>query len=150
MGQPTDHDLWAQARRGDSTAFGEIYRRHVRDVQAFAAWRSVDPSYAEDVTSAVFMEAWRRRERLELDPALTSARPLLIGIAVNVIRDFARKRRRHAAALSRIAEAGDLPGHEERSVERIDAANRVRELRAKLKCLPSGELDVIAVVAWET
>ena len=75
--------------------FGLLFERHARAIYNCFR-RTADWAVAEDLTSIVFLEAWRRRER-ELLPE--KVLPWLYGIATNVIRNRRRSLRRHAAAL---------------------------------------------------
>ena len=88
-----DHQLWERTRSGDAEAFGDLYERHARAVQSYCLWRTADLQAAEDATATVFLEAWRKRERLTL--STDNAAPLLLGIANNVVRRQWRSQRRH-------------------------------------------------------
>lgn len=142
----TDPQLWRLAVAGDSDAFGVLYERHDRAVQAFCLWRTGDPSSAEDLTSIVFLEAWRRRSQTPL--TTETARPLLLAIATNVVRNQWRSRRRHRAALERLGGIeSPRPAHDDDAVERITALERMRALRGRLEVLPQREQEVLALVA---
>jgi RNA polymerase sigma-70 factor (ECF subfamily) len=142
-----DSELWARAQAGETEAFGALYERHADSIQSFCLWRSADPQVAEDATAIVFLEAWRKRERLSLNT--DSAAPLLLGIATNVMRHQWRSARRHRDALARL-EPGSSEGNglEEQAVERIEAARRVREAGAAIRALPRREREVLALIAW--
>jgi RNA polymerase sigma factor (sigma-70 family) len=143
----TDADLWMRARAGDATAFGELYQRHARSVQSYCLWRTAGLQLAEDVTATAFLEAWRRRRRLEL--TTESAAPLLLGVATNVLRNHWRSQRRHARALARIAGADShLPSHEDEVAARLDAILRVREAGDAIRSLPLREREVLGLLAW--
>lgn len=144
----TDAELWGRARGGDATAFGELYQRHVRAVQSYCLWRTAAEQLAEDVTATVFLEAWRCRRRLDL--RTESAAPLLLGVATNVLRNYWRSQRRHARALERLGRLDALttPGDEDAAIARIDAMSRVREAGAAIRALPTGEREVLALLAW--
>ena len=66
-------------------AFGELFKRHSRSVQAYCARRTGNLDLVEDLTSVVFMEAFRRRRKLQLSNA--SALPWLIGVAARSAGD---------------------------------------------------------------
>jgi RNA polymerase sigma-70 factor (ECF subfamily) len=144
----SDAELWERARGGDAEAFGDLYERHARAVQAYCLWRSADLQAAEDATATVFLEAWRRRERLPLET--DSAAALLLGIANNVLRGQWRSRRRHRDALVRIRAAGADGGGdpEGEAISRLDAERELREAGAAIRALPRREREVLALVAW--
>lgn len=148
MADVTDAELWGRTREGDAGAFGELYERHARSVQSYCLWRTAALQLAEDVTATTFLEAWRRRRRLEL--TTESAAPLLLGVATNVLRNHWRSRRRHARALERIgrADAQLTPSHEDEVAARVDAMLRVREAGAAIRALPTREREVLALLAW--
>lgn len=142
----TDDQLWRRAAGGDAAAFGQLYERHDRAVLAYCLWRTGDPAAAEDLTQITFLEAWRRRERTALTTA--SARPLLLGIAHNVVRSRWRSRRRHRAALERLAgRAEPVAAHADDALERVAAVERLDALRAQLEALPERDREVLALTA---
>lgn len=142
----TDAQLWRRAVAGDGDAFGTLYARHDRAVHAFCLWRTGDPSVAEDLTSIVFLEAWRRRTQTPL--TTDTVRPLLLAIATNVVRNQWRSRRRHRAALERLDRAdAPRPHHDDDAVERIAALERLSAVRDRLERLPLREREVLALVA---
>jgi DNA-directed RNA polymerase specialized sigma24 family protein len=53
-------------------------------MQSYCLWHTADLRLAEDVTSTVFLEAWRQRQRLELTSE--SAVPLLITDDAEILR----------------------------------------------------------------
>jgi RNA polymerase sigma-70 factor (ECF subfamily) len=139
--------LWAQARSGDAEAFGELYARHARAVQDYCLWRTADPQTAEDAVATVFLEAWRKRSRLDLQT--NSAAALLLGIANNVVRSHWRSSRRHRQAMTRLRGAAPTEGVEPESavIARIDALRHVREAREAIRSLPRREREVLALIA---
>ena len=94
-----DAELW-ELSASDPEAFGEIFRRHARSVFAICYWRTGDATIAEDVTSVVFLEAWRRRDQVVLEKR--SALPWLLGVANHTSRNASRSLRRYTKALRRL------------------------------------------------
>jgi RNA polymerase sigma factor (sigma-70 family) len=140
----TDLELWRLART-DPEAFGALFERHAAAVHAFCARRTADLAAAEDLTSIVFLEAWRRRDAVQ--PAGESVLPWLLGIAHNVVRNAHRARRRHRDALRRLPVARD--GHEAEDIAaRVDAERALAEARRAIDALPRRERDVVALVLW--
>jgi len=148
MAPLTDAELWSRAQRDDTAAFGELYRRHARSVQSYCLWRTVALQVAEEATSTVFLEVWRRRRKLEL--RTETAAPLLLGVASNVLRNFWRSQRRHARALERIggSEPRLAAWDEDEVIARVDAMAEVREAGAAIRALPSKEREVLALLVW--
>ena len=92
MGQPTDGELWRLAADGEPDAFGVLFERHAGTVYNYLFRRTGDWAVAEDLTSLVFLEAWRRRRDVRLEHE--SALPWLYGVATNVLRNRRRAQRR--------------------------------------------------------
>jgi len=111
-GDPPDLDaeLLGQVVEGDSEAFGRLYDRHARSIYRFCGRRCGDWTAAEDLSSVVFLEAWRTRHRAFL--VELSLRPWLLGIAANVVSTSRRSSRRHRAALQRFASADAAAGRD--------------------------------------
>src|SRR5260370_38449079 len=58
----SDQELWSLAADQQAgPAFGELFERHADRVYAHCFQRTGSWSMAEDLTSAVFLAAWRRR-----------------------------------------------------------------------------------------
>jgi RNA polymerase sigma factor (sigma-70 family) len=145
MTQATDAELWRSASSGEAAEFGTLFERHANAVYNFCFRRTADWSLAEDMTSIVFLEAWRRRS----DVILTgeSARPWLLGVATNVIRHRRRAQRRHRAALERLPRETE-PDFVGEAEARLDDERQMRAALALLGKLPRREQDVFALCAW--
>jgi RNA polymerase sigma factor (sigma-70 family) len=145
MGQATDGDLWRRAVDGEPDAFGVLFERHARTVYNYLFRRTADWTLAEDLTSVVFLEAWRRRAdvRLERDLVL----PWLVGVATNVLRNSRRSRWRHRAALKRLPreQAHDFA---DEATGRLDDERQMRTVLRAIAKLPRREQDVLALCAW--
>jgi hypothetical protein len=77
-----------------------------RERSSLSARRPGDWPGAEDLTSLVFLEAWRTRHRAFLVQG--SLRPWLLGIAANVVSTSRRSLHRHRAALARFAGSAEV------------------------------------------
>ncbi len=125
----------------DDARFAQLFDSHAAELLRYCFRRTADAALAEDLVSIVFLEAWRCRGTLR---AGSDPRPWLFGIATNVVRQQWRSRRRHAAALARIAH--DRPGD-----SAADVFAREQEMRAVLEDvarLPRREQDVLALCVW--
>jgi RNA polymerase sigma-70 factor (ECF subfamily) len=142
----SDGELWEQTRRGEATALGELYERHAGWVHCYCIWRTAAKQLAEDVAATAFLEAWRRRRRLEL--TTRSAAPLLLGVATEVLRGYWRTQRRHARALERIAQADLSAWDEDEAAARVHLIAEVREAGAPIRAFPPREREVLALLLW--
>ncbi len=141
-----DSDLWSRVRDGDASAFAVLYERHMPTVYRFCFWRTGNAALAEDLSAAVFLEAWAQRARV--DPAGGSLLPWLLGVAHNLVRNQWRSARRRRAALSRLPPLPEVPDPAEDVAARLDAERRMRAVRAALDRLPAREREVVEMCAW--
>ncbi len=146
MGEPTDLELWQQAAAGHSPAFGVLYERHARAIYNYLFRRCADWGLAEDLTSVVFLDAYRRRATARIDEE--KVLPWLYGVATNVLRNQRRSVRRHAEALRRLAPPEPVTGLAGDAVERIDAERRMRAVLAAVQELPQSDQEVLALCVW--
>ena len=145
LSEATDCDLLAMAG-SKPEAFGELFKRHSRSVYAYCARRTGNLDLAEDLTSVVFMEAFRRRRKLQLSSK--SALPWLIGVANNVIRNAERSLRRYRSALDRIPVPANGVSSEEDAMERLGAQEALASALEAISALTQGEQDVVLLVLW--
>ncbi|MBN1629119.1 MAG: RNA polymerase sigma factor [Thermoleophilia bacterium] len=146
MSQTTDGDLWNRSLQGDTQAFGQVFERHARSVYNYLFRRCGDWAAAEDLTSIVFLEAWRRRRRVQLQH--DSALPFLLGIAVNVLRSRRRAEFRYRAALERLQVSSDTPDDRSDLGDRIADEQEMRQILAAFTRLPQREQDVVSLCVW--
>jgi RNA polymerase sigma factor (sigma-70 family) len=139
-------NLRARLRAGDPDAFGVLFDEYAHAVYNLGFRLSANCSAAEEVVSVTFLEAWRRRSRI--DPGGEPLRPWLLGIAVNVSRNLARASRRHQAALSRLPPPPLIPDFSEELAGRLDDEARLREVGEALGALRREEREVIALCVW--
>jgi RNA polymerase sigma factor (sigma-70 family) len=146
-GELTDRMLWQRAADGDRDAFGVIFDRHARAVYNHLFRLCASWSEAEDLTSAVFLQAWRRRAQVSFDHE--SALPWLIGVASNSQRNARRSLRRRDAALARIAAEPTLTAdHADAIAAQVDSERQMIAVRAAIAGLPRHQREVIELCAW--
>jgi RNA polymerase sigma factor (sigma-70 family) len=141
----SDRELWQRASLEDPSAFGVLFERHARAIYNYCFRRTADWALAEDLTSMVFLEGWRRRKTVILQGE--SALPWLYGVATNVVRNRRRSQRRHRAAMERLPRehsadfADDADG-------RVDDERRMNAALRALARLPHREQEVVALCGW--
>ena len=147
LGRISDRELWALAVDGDREAFGRIFDRHARTVYNHLFRRTADWSEAEDLTSTVFMHAWRRRSETVLDR--DSALPWLLGIADGLVSNTRRRLRRAQALLYRLVSHDEPVGdHADRVAGLVDDERRMSEIHRALARLPRHEREVVELCVW--
>jgi RNA polymerase sigma factor (sigma-70 family) len=143
--EPSDANLWARSRAGNTEAFGRLFQRHAKIIYNYCFRRVGDWVAAEDLLSIVFLEAWRRRDtQLEGDKVV----PWLYGIATNVVRNQRRSERRFAAALRRVPPAQPEADFADIAHARVDDELQMRAAVSLLRQLPQQEQDVFVLCAW--
>jgi RNA polymerase sigma factor (sigma-70 family) len=143
----TDAVLWNRAREGDEQSFGELFDRHSRTVYNYCFRRTADWSAAEDLTSVVFMETWRRRAQVRLSS--DSLLPWLYGVATNVLHNHRRSLRRNRAALDRLSALPEAPNDAAAASARLEAQRLMRQVLDTVKNLPRRDQEVLALCVWE-
>jgi len=145
MPEQSDRELWRLAADGESDAFGRLFERHAQAIYTFCFRRTADWNAAEDLTSVVFLEAWRRREvSLERDEVL----PFLYGVAVNVLRNRGRSLRRHTAALARVPPPAPVADHADEVADRVDDERAMRRILGVVQQLHRRDLEVLELCVW--
>ncbi len=147
-GKTPDEDLWARAGQSpaDAGAFGQLYERHADDVYNHCFRRTGSWEAAEDLTSTVFMDAWRRRgEVVFIGESLL---PWLLGVANNAIRNQARSARRQRRLLLKLPPQDITPDLSDEAAARIDSEARMRHVLVAFEQLSSDEQDVLSLCGW--
>src|SRR3954471_9288648 len=82
-------------------AFERLFEEHARPLLAFLTYRTGDPVLAEDLLADTFERALRGRRGF--DPRRGSEKRWLYAIALNLLRDRARRRTTETAAVEALA-----------------------------------------------
>ena len=142
----TDSELWDRAVDGDPECFGVVFERHARSVYNHCFRRTANWADAEELTSAVFVEAWRRRR--DIRPEGDSARPWLLGVANNLLRNHRRSLGRYRAALARLPPPGTEPDPADDVAGRLADEQQMRRVLDLVEQLPRRDQDVLSLCAW--
>jgi RNA polymerase sigma factor (sigma-70 family) len=143
----SDGELWSLAADNhDGDAFGAIFERHANAVYAHCFRRTASWSMAEDLTSAVFTEAWRKRKDVPLSGE--SILPWLLAVANNVTRNAERSLRRHRRLVASLPPPELVPDIAEDAARRADSDRAMRTLRVALQDLGAPEREVLELCDW--
>jgi RNA polymerase sigma-70 factor (ECF subfamily) len=144
-GAPDDEAVWCAAVGGSAEAWDQLFVRHHRAVYTYCFRRTASWSAAEDLTSAVFLEAWRRRAEVRTPGA--TALPWLYGIATMLTRNHHRTLRRQRAALDRVPSPGPGLDPAEDVAARVDAEREMALVLAAMRGLSRKDREVLALAA---
>jgi RNA polymerase sigma factor (sigma-70 family) len=130
--------------RGESESlrFSALFDEHADAIYNYCCRRTANRADAEDLLSAVFLQAWKRRARMPANEEL----PWLYGIATNVIRNHRRSQRRFANLVARISRE---PTREAQDVESRDEDGLAERLVEAVGRLRGAEQDVFVLCAWQ-
>jgi len=138
--------LWQQAADGDPSAFGALFERHSDRVYNHCFRRTGSWTAAEDLTSVVFLETWRKRKEVRL--ADDSLLPWLLAVANNVVRNRDRSLRRHRRLLAKLPPAVVAPDATDEATNRLDDERSMQRVLEVFHRLVPDEQDVLALCVW--
>jgi RNA polymerase sigma factor (sigma-70 family) len=136
---PPDTRLWEQIAQGDHAAFTELFERHAEAVWNYAYRLTASWSQAEDLLSATFLTAWRKRGDAQL--VRESALPWLYTVTANRARTEWRASRRALRLVTRLTPQ-DERDHADEVAARTDAQRRLAEVVAAIAKLPASEREI--------
>ena len=147
--QAPDDDLWDALRRQEPEALGELFSRYAAAVHAYAVRHTGSYAYADDAVQATFVTAWRQFQHHDLGPLQHgTAKPWLLAIARNELRNSVRSRRRLAQFLLRQPAPLHHPDHSEAVAARVDSEKHIQAVRSALSALPAHERETVELVYW--
>lgn len=122
----------------DSAAFEALYAAHVREMLRFLTYRTGDRALAEDLLADTFERALRARRRF--DDGQGSPASWLYVIALNTLRDHARRRASEGRTLDRLAS-----GAPEFAPAPDEAVSDREQLHAALATLSAEERESVSL-----
>jgi RNA polymerase sigma factor (sigma-70 family) len=138
---PSDAEAIAQSLN-EPGAFAAVFERHFSLIHRFLCVRAgVEP--AADLAAETFAIAFRRRADYDLERA--DARPWLIGIAVNLVRQARRSERRLNRALARLS--GERAAHQDSPEASLERHGNIATLHEVLAELAPDDRDLLLLFA---
>lgn len=144
--EPSDQELWERAAGRDGSAFGLLFERHGGTVYNHCFRRTASWTEAEDLTSTVFLEAWRRRKDVQMYS--DSILPWLLAVANNVMRNVGRSKRRHQRFLTKLPPPQASSDFVDELAYRVDDERAMSEILAAVGRLRIEEQEAIALCDW--
>lgn len=131
---PTDHELVSAVRRGEESAFEELFCRYRGRIRSHVSSILVDSDRAEDIVQEVFISALRRLRATERPIAF---KPWIYQIAKNAcIDELRRTRRSPEVPLDRVPEwldrASDRLAAEPGPEVAVESKQQLEDLRGAL------------------
>ncbi len=121
-----------------AASFRALYERHRDDVWRFLR-RRADHHAAEDLTTEVFVVAWRRRADVPAEPL-----PWLYGVARKVLANHRRGAGRAAQLAVKAAQHAVTSSDDHADLVHVRA-----DLADALRQLPLPDREVLLLAAWE-
>lgn len=135
---PGDEELVRRYVRGDRDAFEMLVRRHTRSVYHLAYRFTQDHMEAENITQETFLRAFAALPKSRIDLPF---RPWLFKIAVNLCRNWAKRRK--AVLFSEIEDGSEeesplelIADEEPLPLEQIEEEEMLKLLRQAIAKLP--------------
>ena len=128
-------------------AFAQIFDEHFPWLYGFCT-RRVGAISAEDVVGETFRRAFERRH--QFDTSRSSARPWLIAIAMNIIRNESRRQERERSAVARASL--ELAAREVPDVtvpDSLGAEALLQRVQRGLVHLPGAEYESLTLFVWD-
>jgi RNA polymerase sigma factor (sigma-70 family) len=132
---------WQQPER-----FAVLFDRHAPHIHRYLA-RRAGRQIADDLVAETFLTAFAKRDRYDLRHA--NARPWLYGIATNLVGQHRRDEARQYRITQAAGAEPDVPGHAEQVAADVTAQAMRTLLNTALTALPTGDRDVLLLIAWE-
>jgi RNA polymerase sigma factor (sigma-70 family) len=117
--------------------FERLFEEHARGLLAFLSYRTGDRTLAEDLLADTFERVLRARRRF--DPRKASQKTWVYSIALNLLRDQARRRQAERRALEQV------PSSEPVTAGALEAVVERDELTRALTGLSEEEREAIAL-----
>lgn len=144
----TDGGLWSRIAAGDAGAFEHVYHQHADRVHGYAYRRSGSWDIADEITSGVFLEAWRRRTQVDLEPD-EAILPWLFGVARNLLLNAGRKNQRYQRFLSTHVPQESMPDFADDVADQLDSRQQLDLLRLALEHLGDDDRDLLLLCVSE-
>ncbi len=135
----SDTDLVARAQRGDTKAFGELYKLHLDAIYGYVYSRVGNVSEAENLTQTVFVKAWRALENYK--QTSVPFRGWLYRIAHNSVIDYYRKKKEPAL----LEDQTMLPDTSDTPEQSLIWQERREDLRKAMKKLKPAYQQVLTL-----
>jgi RNA polymerase sigma-70 factor (ECF subfamily) len=146
-GVVSEVEVWTRACANDGRAFTSLFDTH-RDRVFRHVLRLVDNAHdAEEVTSASFLELWRRRASVVL--VRDSVLPWLLVTAGHIARNVSRGTRRYRALFDSLPRADVAVDAEQIAFDHFEDDESLGYLKTAMKMLKPVDASLVVLVVLE-
>jgi RNA polymerase sigma-70 factor, ECF subfamily len=144
--QVRDAELLAQIARGDETALGALYDRHVRLIFAIALRITGDRETAEEVVQDVFQHIWisARAYSAERGGATSWLSAITRHRAIDITRSRRERARAREETLDPLTHGGETPPPD----QEVDTRLLREQIRSALSTLPANQRQAIELAYY--
>lgn len=142
-----DHELWQRVREDDRDAFDTLFLRHHAAVFSYAFRLLADRHHAEDAVAQAFLDTWRRRDHVNVDPK-AQLLPWLIAVTHRTASNTRRSQTRWLRLQAHTPAELPLPDHADHVADRVDDEHLMQAALAMVNRLKDSERDVFLLCVW--
>lgn len=136
---PDKLQLVTDAKQGDAEAFGRLYDGHIKPIYDFIFYKTLNKEIAEDITSTVFMKAWKNISQCQAE----SFSAWLYSIARRAVADYYRQKKDNID----IDDCWDLADSED-MFTKIETNLQIGTIKEELKKLKNQDREIIIMRFW--
>lgn len=143
-----DEMLMQRVQQGDSAAFQQLVRQHVRALHGFARRLLGNSAEAEDIVQETFIRVWHRAAQWQIGRARLST--WLHSIAYHLCIDMGRRNHIQTVSMSidEVMDDAEVAGISE-SLEHVQREEMIQEVEAALQQLPERQRSAIVLCYYQ-
>lgn len=135
--------LVIRAKKGDKSAFGELYKIFLTRIYRFVLYLVYDSYLAEDITQDAFVKVWKALPKFSTRKGTFQS--FIYAVARNLVIDHQRKKK--AVHLS--LEFGESIESHDNHEERLVADEQMKEVHKALSFLPEFDRQLVILRFFE-
>jgi len=139
ISEQADILIISAAKSGDAHAFGKLYDAYIKKIYDFIYYKTLNKEVAEDITSTVFMKAWKNIKQFSSG----SFSAWLYAIARNATSDYYRSLQNNLD----IDDCWDL-ADKTNFLEKIDVDLKIDNIKEAMQSLKSLDREIIIMRFW--
>jgi len=134
-----DTNLVQAAKSGSQSAFAELYDAYIKKIYNFIYYKTLHKDVAEDITSDVFLKAWKNISQLQGD----NFSAWLYSVARHAVIDYYRA----CKNIIDIEDCWDLPANDD-LLTNTDNALKVGLIKEAMQGLTPQDREIIMMRLW--